>query len=217
MSELSAIFKLAVALFVYLQVKPVLATLTQGWATWGGIASDAAALIVSATLVHFVSGRVLARPVIKIDWLDERTPVLGPCVQLTSAPSSQAIQVYNVHMSYTSSSYLSKILVAACSRWGAEASVTLNPTEAAVLVREIGPAHSSASCAQGIIRFAIVQSPSTSNFSWIAASLQKLDGPTEIELECIYSIKLGRLNQWCTALLIPVTSSVQTFQVRSTT
>ncbi|WP_368681067.1 hypothetical protein R1X32_42890 [Rhodococcus opacus] len=216
MSELYNILKIAAALFVFNTVKPKLGDLTKTWGTWGALAADAAALVISAAIVHFVTGKALAPPRLHIDWVQDRVPLRGPCAQLAAPANQPDIGGYEVTLKYECESWWARMISAAGSKWGATVTVTMSPPNSVLLVPELGPPHPSASCSQGVVTFSLTGDLSTGTHSWINISLRKMSAPSLLELKCEYSVKLGNLGNWWSGLLIPISSPVKQFEVRST-
>lgn len=215
MNELYGIAKLAVALWIFNWLKPKLGEFTKEWITWGPLIADCVALVASAALVFFVTGRLLARPRLTVNWLDDRFETLGPVTQLQYLPSLPAIKAYDVQIRMDRMSLFGAGLALACAKFGAKVTASLDPGHAVVFVDEMQSTHPTASCTSDAIAFKLSGSLRTGTLSWINISLQHASGPSVVTLSCDYSVKIWVLPSWMSGLLMPVGSPIKKFEIRS--
>lgn len=215
MNQVYPILKLAAALFAYLHIEPKLNELTKDWGTWAPMAANTAALIASAALVHFVSGRVIARPRLNVEWLKDRYEAAGPCEQLHYDSARPAIQVYTLQVRLKKESWFARLVARIMKSAGCHATVSFDKPDV-VLVEELpAQSHSAASVVNGSARYEL-RNATTGLVSWMDVSLEAVGSmPRTLDITCEYSSKVGSCPGWLSRLLLPVSSQVRTFQIGS--
>ncbi|OZD85587.1 hypothetical protein CH273_02175 [Rhodococcus sp. 05-339-2] len=218
MTELYGVFKLAAALALYLFLDPRLAGWAEPHGHVGSIVAEIVNITVSAAVVYAVTGRLLQRPRLTVNWVHDRVETAGPCVQLThSAANFHRIRVFDLQLRYEGSSLLAKGLAGLCKHRGATVVMSLVPDQVAIVVLETsGVLHNTASVTSPTtVTFAVREPQIDVVTSWIEVSLEAHPNCGALSpVKCRYSIQVGGLWGWLSKLLVPVSSPVEMFELR---
>lgn len=212
-AQIAEIAKIAAALFVFNSLKPKISSLTKDWGQWGSLVTDGVAVLLSALIVYVVVD-AFTRPKMTIDWESDRLPVRGPCVQLPEVNVGEPIVIYDVFLRCAGESILSKIVLGACGKWGVVVTVSFDPRDGILFVHEIGAKHSDASCSPEVVRFDLDSAVRAGQRSWINVSLQRSNTPGLTMIACQYRVRIGRLNEFWSSRILPVSSEIREFEVR---
>ncbi|OZE17673.1 hypothetical protein CH262_25795 [Rhodococcus sp. 05-2255-1e] len=218
MKEIYGVLQLAAALVLFRYVDPYLAKLTDGYGDVGEIAKNLVNILISAAAVYFVTGRIFARPRIRIDWVQDRVETSGPEAQLAyPAANHGRIQVFELKLRCEGNSLVAWALRALCERNGALASVRLAPSQRAFLVDEMtGNQHNTASVvASSEVRFQMNRLETDVDSSWIEVSLEAQPGCASlVQVKCEYDFTIYGLWPWLSHRLMPISSPVKKFELR---
>lgn len=211
MNEVFATLKLGVALFVFLQAKPVIDEITREWATWGRFVADLAAILVSSALVVIVTGRLLGRLHLRVVWEYDRVESRGPCEQVRYTAGAAQLGGYNLSLRCTSQSVLSRTVVSYCRRNGGSLFVHLSPDQTIYFVPELMQNHPFASVSPAGVTFNL-RRLDHGTVTWADVSLWPVyQLPNSLPVNCQYDLSLARAPGWLTRLLVVVESPLTEF------